>query len=122
MIKRIFHLLLPFIIILGLFLISKYLGYQCIFRKYLHIHCAGCGLTRSFNALFHGNISDCLYYNVLTFPIIGMVIFYEVLAVKDIIKKQNKLFDTYFGFIVNHIIFFAGIIIVSMIYANVCNI
>ena len=122
MFKRIFNILLPFIIIVGLYLISHYMGYECIFRKYLHVHCAGCGLTRSINALIHLNISDCLYYNVLTFPIIGMLIFYEYLAIKDLIKKQNKLFETYFGFIVNHIVFFAGLVIVSIVYENICQI
>ena len=122
MFKRILYILLPFIIIVGLYIFSHYTGYECIFRRYLHIHCAGCGLTRSFNALFHGNISDCLYYNVLTFPIIGMLIYYEYLAIKDMIRKENKLFETYFGFIINHIVLFAGLIIVSMVYENICQI
>ena len=122
MFKRVFNILLPFIIVFGLYLFSQYTGFECIYRRYLHVHCAGCGLTRSFYALFHGNISDCLYYNVLTFPIIGMVLYYEYLAIKDLIKKENKLFDTYFGFILNHIVLIGGLIIVSLVYENVANI
>ena len=122
MFKRIFNILLPFLIIIGLFLFSHYVGYECVFRKFLHIHCAGCGLTRSFNALFHLNIRDCLYYNVLTFPIIGMLIYYEYLAIKDLVKKEHKLFNVYFSFIINHIVFFGGLVLVSAIYENVCNI
>ena len=60
--------------------------------------------------------------NVLTFPIIGMLIYYEYLAIKDMIRKENKLFETYFGFIINHIVLFAGLIIVSMVYENICQI
>ena len=122
MFKRIFNLLLPFLIIIGLYIFSHYTGYECVFRRYLHIHCAGCGLTRSIYELIHLNIGGCLYYNILTFPIILMVIFYEGLAIRDIIKKENKLFDTYFGFIINHIVFFALLVIVSAVYENICNI
>lgn len=122
MFKRIFNLLLPFVVITAIYLFSHYTGYECVFRRYLHVHCAGCGLTRSIHALMHLNIKDCFYYNILTFPIIGMVIFYIVLAIKDLIKKENKLFDTYFAFIVKYLWLFAILIIVSILYENICNI
>ena len=37
------------------------------------IHCPGCGLTRGFHALFHGDVLTALHYNALI-PIFAFVI------------------------------------------------
>ncbi len=122
MFKRIFWFIFPFIIVVGLYVFSHYTGYECIFRKYLHIHCGGCGLTRSIYYLIHLDIKKCLYYNILTFPLLFTFGYYETLAIKDIIKKENKLFDTFFAFLEKYFIIIILLVIASMLYENICQI
>lgn len=99
MIKRIFFVILPIITLVVLLLISHNLGYECIFRKYLDIRCAGCGLTRSFYSLMHFKILDCIYYNILTFPLLGLLVYYEYLAIRDIVLKRDELFKKFAHFL-----------------------
>lgn len=40
-----------------------------MFRRACHIPCPGCGLTRSFNALWHGNFSASFHYHPLALPL-----------------------------------------------------
>lgn len=45
----------------------------CPLYKFTGIHCPGCGLTRAFHALFHGDILTALHYNALL-PIFAFII------------------------------------------------
>jgi hypothetical protein len=38
---------------------------QCPLYQALGINCPGCGLTRGFHALFHGDVLNALHYNAL---------------------------------------------------------
>ncbi|MFA6566892.1 MAG: DUF2752 domain-containing protein [Victivallales bacterium] len=44
---------------------GKYLG--CYFRKITGLDCPGCGLTRGFIALCHGNFAEAFRVNALTY-------------------------------------------------------
>ena len=37
----------------------------CPFHEITGLNCPGCGMTRGFNALFHGDILGALHYNLL---------------------------------------------------------
>lgn len=45
----------------------------CPLFKLTGIHCPGCGLTRGFHALFHGDILTALHFNALL-PVFAMLI------------------------------------------------
>lgn len=63
---------------------------NCMFKSIIGIPCPGCGLTRGFRALFHGNIIEAEKYNILTIPIFIFLIVLGILMLIDIIKKTNK--------------------------------
>ena len=44
-------------------------GPGCVFRRAFHIPCPGCGLTRSFAALWHGDLSASFHYHPLGLPL-----------------------------------------------------
>ena len=76
-----FILLLFFVLILN--------DVPCIFKSIFNIPCPGCGLTRAFKELFKFNISKALYYNILSIPILIFFIYWFILLIKDIIKKES---------------------------------
>ena len=65
----------------------------CIFKSIFQIPCPFCGLTRAFKELFKLNISKALFYNILSIPLFIFFIYWFILFIKDIIKKENKSFD-----------------------------
>ena len=40
---------------------------RCLFHMFTGLHCPGCGLTRCFHALAHGDLLQALAYNALFF-------------------------------------------------------
>ena len=51
------------------------INYGCIYKRLLGITCPGCGLTRAYKSLIHGDIKQAFYYHPLfwTIPIIGYI-------------------------------------------------
>ncbi len=47
-------------------------------------------MTRSFHELFKLNIGNALYYNFLTIPFILFIIYFTILFIRDLIKKETK--------------------------------
>ena len=49
------------------------ISFGCPIKKILGISCPGCGLTRAYKSLMHGNIKQAFYYHPLfwTIPILG---------------------------------------------------
>lgn len=62
----------------------------CFFKMYFQIPCVGCGMTRSINALFHFQIGQALYYNILTIPLLIIVLMINFYLVYDIFYKKDK--------------------------------
>lgn len=51
----------------------------CPLHQMTGLNCPGCGLTRGFHALFHGDVLTALHYNALL-PVFGFVIAYLLLS------------------------------------------
>ncbi|MGI8493925.1 MAG: DUF2752 domain-containing protein [Pyrinomonadaceae bacterium] len=53
---------------------------QCPLFQLFGINCPGCGLTRGFHALFHGDILTALHYNALL-PLYAFILGYILVSV-----------------------------------------
>ena len=63
-------------------------GNACVLRKITGLPCPSCGMTRSFYALFRGDIKTAFYYHPLFWsvpPIFVLVIFWRKLRYKKLI-------------------------------------
>lgn len=58
----------------------------CFSKKYLGIECPGCGLQRSFIALFKGNIVESLKFNASLIP---MILLFTFLVIHLLFKLKN---------------------------------
>lgn len=53
---------------------------MCLYWNLFGVHCPGCGMTRAFSALLHGEFSRALAYNKLVcvvFPAVLGFVFYD---------------------------------------------
>ena len=85
---RFLIILLPVILVGLIILFKEYIFKltvflpECMFYKFTHILCPGCGGTRSLKALLNGNILLSLRYNVVPvfFLILGVLFYVELLT------------------------------------------
>ena len=63
---------------------------NCIFKSIFGIPCPGCGLTRAFRAIFHGNFLKAEKYNFLSIPILLFFLLCLILIILDFYKKTNN--------------------------------
>ncbi len=64
----------------------------CVFHELFHIYCPGCGGTRAFFELLHGNIISSLYYNPAVLLGMILILYYEIGAIVTIVKKDGKYY------------------------------
>jgi len=75
------------------------------------INCPGCGLTRGFHALFHGDVLSALHYNAML-PIYALIFAYLFVSMILVVVKGRglswKVFPpwTMYGFVVFAAAFF----------------
>lgn len=94
------------LILLGIFTYAYFVGVECVYLKYFHIICPGCGMTRAVRELMHLNLSGAFTYHPMVFSL--PVILLYILA-------DGKLFNRKFidntilimigvGFVINYVI------------------
>ena len=103
---------------MSLFIFLIHLKVPCVFKSILNVSCPGCGLTRAFKELFKLNIAKALYYNILSIPLFIFFLYWIVLLIKDIIKKENKSLDRILNLFQKYYI----LIIILLIISEVINI
>ena len=79
------------------------------------IACPGCGLTRGFHALFHGDVLTALHFNALL-PVYAFIIGYSFLSMFLVAMRGRGLsFRVFSPFVL------WGFLVVSIIFALVRN-
>jgi hypothetical protein len=61
---------------------------QCPIDRYLHIECPGCGTTRAFAALLHGNVLEALHFNAFTTLLMLPAAIYAALCYRRFLRRR----------------------------------
>ena len=113
--KKSKQIMLAFLILLIFGVLAIFfLDINCIFKSIFGIPCPGCGLTRAFRAILHGNFLEAEKYNILSIPILIFYLFFFILIILDFIKKTNKT-ETLLKKIGNHYILIIIILIINWV-------
>ena len=88
--------LLAVLVLIGIFSFSAFLKINsieriplCFFKYLTHLDCPGCGLTRSFIAISHGDWKGALHFNVLGPFIYLYLLFYLIKHLIFLIWNQQ---------------------------------
>ena len=85
LIKRVKDILLVSVILVPLYAIAGHFGMSCPIKFITGISCAGCGMTRAWKSVMHGNLADAMYFHPLFWMTpIGFLWF----ILKDIINRR----------------------------------
>lgn len=98
-----------------IFLVLVLNNIPCIFKSIFHIPCPGCGLTRAFKELLKLNIPKAIYYNILSVPLLIFFIYWFILFIKDIIKKEDKSIDTIMNLFKKYWILIVILVLISWV-------
>ncbi len=111
--------LIIFFLLLLFFFLPIILGvkFPCLIKKYFHIACPACGLTRSILAIFKLDFAKSFYFNILGIPIFLTFLITYLLIFLDIIKKENYL-SYFWNFLLKHYKIIIILLIVSFIINN----
>lgn len=63
----------------------------CPFKNIFDIPCPFCGLTRAFRQILKLNFKVAMYYNILSVPLLIVIIVLIICIIKDIIRKENTV-------------------------------
>ena len=115
--KKYFILIIPSIIIL-LLLFTKVFNCPCLIKKILGIRCPSCGLTRAMRCLFQLDILSSMKYNILSVPLILILIIEIFIFLLDKIK-QTKYFDNFNTCLIKNYKVIIFILLISMSINNI---
>ena len=88
------------------------LDYPCIFNKVTGLCCPGCGGTRAFRALLHGQILRSIYDYP---PLIFGVVVYIIFMVRCFLYRHFGIRKSRDGAVVKYMYIFIGLMIVQWI-------
>ena len=89
--------LLFFLLIIVSVFVAFGTNYVCPWRRYFHIYCAGCGVTRMIKSIVALDFYQAFRYNQLFFILFVLMAFYFVyiLVSKAVKKSYYKFSDKY---------------------------
>ena len=93
------------------------LAYDCWIHKRSGIYCPGCGGTRAFFAILHGNFIKSFFYHPVV-PYMGIL--YAVFMIRGTIHFLSKGKLPYMKFRLGYIYVAFGITIVQFLVKNIC--
>ena len=74
-----------------IFLICVKFHVPCLIKKYFHISCPGCGITRAFLCIFQFKFIESFSYNILAFPLFCFLSIALLLDINDLLFNKNYL-------------------------------
>lgn len=109
-------------LLLILYAVYSFFGKPDIFNCKIYetwgIYCPGCGCTRAFLSLMHGNIIESLYYNpTVAYSFIITLMYLISRTVGKIIKKENAKYIMKYNPI--YIYIGVGLLVITCIVKNI---
>lgn len=98
------------LLLLTVLLLQGVLAYfgsmECIYLKYFHVICPGCGMTRAINAIMHFQFKKAFYCHpmVYSLPVILLYIVTDGKPIKNRCINNVVLIFIGIGFLINYII------------------
>ena len=118
--KRLINILLLIFGISFIWIVtSGTINVNCIFKTLFDIRCPGCGLTRSFRAIFDLDFYKAFNYNILGIPLFITLVITLVSMIIDIIGNNNKTITYIFNFLKKYYIIIIIIIVITTIINNI---
>ncbi len=90
----------------------------CIIKAVTGFYCPACGMTRSFNSIFHFQFLDAIWYNILGIPLLVFIVFSLIMLVKDFIQDKFSYIPNLLNFFSKHYIFILLLLIISFVFNN----
>ena len=115
--KKFILLIFLILLVFGVLVVFVF-DVDCLFKSIFGILCPGCGLTRGFRALFHGDFKEAFFYNILTIPIFLFLVIFLVLFVIDTLCNRNFV-SRYLLFFSKYYYILIILVIISFIVNNV---
>ena len=115
--KRILYSLLVFFLIIAFIYLMTISNYECPIKKFLHINCLGCGLSKSFISILKLDFIQSIKYNVLGIPLFIFMIYFTLSIIKDIILNNFITIPKILKFLSNNYI----LLIISISISYILN-
>ncbi|MFI3261155.1 MAG: DUF2752 domain-containing protein [bacterium] len=119
MLKKVLLLVVIFFLLYAFIQLLSNNIFDCIFTKYLNIHCPGCGLTRSFRAILNLDFKTAFNYNYLGIPIFFGIIILFILLIYDVLTFKFTFTKKILDFCDKQYKFILFIIIIMFIINNI---
>lgn len=116
--KKIINILFASMTFLLLAIFVFKINIPCLFNKYLHLKCPGCGLTRAFKSIINFNLINAFKINILSIPLFLIVITFYILYIFDITLKKHYL-ETILNYVSNKYKIILLILIITTLINNI---
>lgn len=98
------------LILLCIFTYAYFAGVECVYLKYFHIICPGCGMTRALRAMLEFDFVSAFTYHPMIFamPLVLLYILMDGKVFKKKIIDNTILIVICLGFVINYVIKLIG--------------